>query len=620
MGRETSHVLTPPPAAHAVDPAAVHLVQFYENDAFLVETTARFIGSALGAGDAAVVIATERHRLDLETRLAGQGLNLDAAREAGRFFALDAAATLSKLVIDGVPDATRFAEVVAEAIARAADGGRRRVHAFGEMVALLYLEGRREAAVRLEELWNDLAVRAPFSLLCAYPLDAFHSERDREPFLRVCAAHSEVLPAESFAALESPAKRLRVVAELQQKARTLEGEIAQRKEAQEALQKALGEAEAANRAKDEFLAMLGHELRNPLASVKNAVLTARLDPARREQALEIAHRGSDKLGRLVDDLLDVARITQGKIALRLQRLPFAGIVRRALESTQQLVEELGHSVAVLALPGNEVQVDGDSTRLEQVIVNLISNAAKYTEPGGRITLTAEHRGNEVVLHVRDQGMGIAPEMLPRVFDLFAQADRALDRTQGGLGVGLTVVKRLVELHGGRIEAYSEGVGKGAEFVVRLPATVVAAQESRAVSSSEDVRRSPARVLLVEDNADAAESLVMLLELLGHRVRVVNDGQTALDVARANVPDVMLVDIGLPGMDGYEVARQVRQDPKLRHALLVALTGYGRDEDRQRALAAGFDAHLVKPVNADVLQGLVAKLSEGSAPAKDSTLH
>ena len=484
MGTETSYAVTPPPAAHA--PAAVHLVQFYENDAFLIETTARFIGSALGAGDAAVVIATERHRLDLEAQLAGQGLNLDAAREAGRFFALDAAATLSKLVSDGFPDPSRFADVVGEAIARAADGGRRRVHAFGEMVALLYLEGRREAAVRLEELWNDLAARAPFSVLCAYPLDAFHSEGDGEPFLRVCAAHSEVLPAESFTALESPAKRLRVVAELQQKARTLEGEIAQRREAQEALQKALGEAEAANRAKDEFLAMLGHELRNPLAAVKNAVLTAQLDPARREQALEIAHRGSDKLGRLVDDLLDVARITQGKIALRLQRLPFAGIVRRALESTQQLVEELGHSVVVLALPGNEIRVDGDSTRLEQVIVNLISNAAKYTEPGGRITLTAEHRGNEVVLRVRDQGIGIAPEMLPRVFDLFAQADRALDRSQGGLGVGLTVVKRLVELHRGRIEAYSEGIGKGAEFVVRLPALMsVVNIEGRNSPSPED---------------------------------------------------------------------------------------------------------------------------------------
>jgi PAS domain S-box-containing protein len=745
MRTESLDVLTPALAARADGHHSTHLVQFYDHDAFLVETAARFIGAALGAGDAAVIISTRRHRLDFEARLRDQGLDLDAAREAGRFLALDAAATLSRFMIDGLPDETHFAEIVGEAVGRATDGGHRRVHAFGEMVALLCLEGKRDAAVRLEELWNDLAAKLPLSILCAYPLDAFHHERDGEPFLSICAAHSDVLPAESFTTIDSTAKRLRVVAQLQQKARALETEIAQKKEVEEALresnqalhalieasplpivvtdahslvrlwnpaaervfgwsagetlgrpipivppeklteslcvreavargesflgvetqrtrrdgtpidvlvsaapladsqgmvremvllfedvterkrveaarQRALGEAEAANRAKDEFLAMLGHELRNPLAAVQNAVLTARLDPSRQEQALEIANRGTDKLGRLVDDLLDVARITQGKIVLRRQPLPFAGIVKRALETTQQLVEERGHAVAILTLPGNEIQVDGDPTRLEQVIVNLISNAAKYTEPGGRITLSAEQQGDEVVLRVRDNGMGIAPEMLTRVFDLFAQADRALDRTQGGLGVGLTVVRRLVELHGGRIEAHSDGIGKGAEFVVCLPVAREAQQKGAVVSTNAGARPCPARVLLVEDNADAAESLVMLLELLGHRVRVVNDGHAALEAARANVPDVMLVDIGLPGMDGYELARRVRQDVKLRQAVLVALTGYGRDEDRKRALAAGFDDHLVKPVNADVLRGLVARLSAGAASIEDPILH
>src|SRR5262249_38848592 len=262
-------------------------------------------------------------------------------------------------------------------------------------------------------------------------------------------------------------------------------------------------------------------------------------------------------------------------------------------TTRLLIEERAHALAV-TLPAEDVQIDGDSTRLEQVLVNLLTNAAKYTSRNGRIGITGVIEGDEVVLRVRDSGIGIAPEVLPRVFDLFAQGDRTLDRAQGGLGIGLTVVKRLVELHHGRVEAHSDGLGKGAEFVVRLPATVARPDDGPAPSAAEKTAAAGTRVLLGEDNLDAAESLMMLLELLGHRVRVAHDGPTALEAARANVPDVMLVDIGLPGMDGYEVAQEVRQDAALRRVVLVALTGYGRDEDRARALAAGFDYHLVKP--------------------------
>ena len=768
----------------------MHLAQFYGDDAFLVDAVTRFIGAGLGAGEAGVVIATRPHREAVEERLRARGVDVAIAREQGRYLTLDAAETLSQVLIDGWPDAELFETVVGDVIARAA-GGHPRVHAFGEMVALLWAEGKREATIRLEELWNALADRRSFSLLCGYPIAAFGGEGDGTLFLRVCGEHSEVVPAESYPALASPDERLRVVTHLPQKAQALETEMGQRKEAEAARQKTLrelmtlyamgrilsaeldlqrllqtltdtatqlsgaqfgaffynatddqgghylytlsgasqeafeqfctprntplltptfagqgvvrlddvtkdprygrnvphrgtpmgrlpvrsylavpvrgrtsevlgglflghpepgvftddaervvvglaaqaaiaiqnarlyeaernarAEAEAGSRAKDEFLAMLGHELRNPLSAVRNAIVTARLDPSRQVSALDIAGRGADQLARLVDDLLDVARITQGRIALRTQRLPIATIVERAVESVRQLIDERAHTISV-QLPPHDAHVEGDSTRLEQVVANLISNAAKYTEPGGRIDVIVERQKDEVALRVRDNGIGIGPDMLPRVFDLFAQADRGLDRAQGGLGVGLTVVKRLVDLHGGRVEAHSDGIGKGAEFVVRLP-TVLPGREDAV--SSEGAERACARVLLVEDNGDAGESLMMLLELLGHRARMVHHGSAALEAARADPPDVMLVDIGLPGIDGYEVARRVRQDPALRHVVLVALTGYGRDEDRQRALGAGFDHHLVKPVNPETLESLVARLSPTATSPQGLRLH
>ncbi|MGD9762854.1 MAG: PAS domain S-box protein [Candidatus Binatia bacterium] len=383
----------------------------------------------------------------------------------------------------------------------------------------------------------------------------------------------------------------------------------------EAEQRARVAAEDASRAKDQFLAMLSHELRNPLSAVHNAIRTAELDPERRERALDIAHRGTDQLTRLVDDLLDVARITQGRISLRKATVPLSAVLERAIDSMRESFED--HSVAItLSLPARELEVEGDGARLEQVIGNLLSNAAKYTDPGGRITVTLEHEGNEAVLRIRDTGIGIPPDMLSHVFELFRQADQSLDRARGGLGIGLTLVKQLVELHGGRVEAHSEGAGKGAEFVVRLPAAVRAKKISAPSAPLATERHPPARVLIVEDNADAAESLRMLLELLGHRVRAVTDGPSALAAARANPPDVMIIDIGLPGMNGYDLAQAIRADEGLRRITLIALTGYGQEEDRQRSLSAGFDYHLVKPVDLEVFKRVV----EGITPAKSLTVH
>jgi signal transduction histidine kinase/CheY-like chemotaxis protein len=379
-------------------------------------------------------------------------------------------------------------------------------------------------------------------------------------------------------------------------------ERAARQDAERQMRESL---EASNRVKDEFLAMLGHELRNPLSAVRNAVAIANLDEVRRPRALEIARRQADQLGRLIDDLLDVARITQGRIVLRKERVNLAEIIERAVESTRAIAEGRGVRLVVTRTPA-AILVEADPARLEQVFVNLLSNAAKYTDAGGRIDVTSERRVYEIAVHVRDTGIGIAPEMLPHIWDLFAQGDRSLDRTQGGLGIGLTPARRLVELHGGKIEAHSEGLGKGAEFVVRLVALPVAIEEPLPGVAPPPPERC-AGVLVVEDSPDVAESLTMFLELLGHRVRAVYDGVVALDAARTSPPDVMLVDIGLPGMDGYEVARRVRCDPDLNRVILVALTGYGREEDRRQAMAAGFDYHLVKPVSPDALHGLVARL-------------
>jgi signal transduction histidine kinase/CheY-like chemotaxis protein len=371
-------------------------------------------------------------------------------------------------------------------------------------------------------------------------------------------------------------------------------------------QEARATAEGANRTKDVFLAMLGHELRNPIAAVRNAVTAARLDAGRRERALEIAHRQTDQLARLVDDLLDVARITQGRIALQHEPVALAGLLDGAVEASRLLIEERGHTLT-LSLPPSPVTLAGDPTRLQQIFANLLANAAKFTNPGGRIDVEGRREGKWIVVAVRDTGVGIGAEMLPRIFDLFTQGSRTLDRGHAGLGVGLTVVKRLVELHGGHVEGRSEGPGRGAEFVVRLPLARGAHPDGEPVVGAPPATATRLRVLLVEDDPDAAETLAMIVEHLGHEVVRAPDAPAALAAVTARRPDAALVDIGLPGMDGYELARRLCALGSGRPPLLVALTGFGREQDRQQALAAGFDHHAVKPIDLDGITGLLARV-------------
>lgn len=371
-----------------------------------------------------------------------------------------------------------------------------------------------------------------------------------------------------------------------------------------------------HRRKDEFLAMLSHELRNPLSAIFNALHVLRLDDTGKpiqEKAKSIIERQVGQLAHLVDDLLEVSRVITGGIQLHQQQLEMRGIVDRAVESARPLIDRRKHELSV-TLPAEPLWLTGDPTRLEQVVVNLLNNAAKYTDEGGQIRLTVDQEGGDVVLCVRDTGVGIAPELLPRIFDLFTQAERTLDRSQGGLGIGLSLVQKLVELHGGNVEARSGGLGQGSVFIVRLPALYPTTDLVASVEIAQKAAQS-SRVLVVDDNVDAADMLVMMLQMFGNKVQAVYSGQTAMETAVEYKPDCILLDIGLPDMNGYEVARRLRQLPQTKDMWLIAMTGYGQDSDRQQAQAAGFDHHLVKPVEPQKLQDLLETLAHQPRPAK-----
>lgn len=368
-------------------------------------------------------------------------------------------------------------------------------------------------------------------------------------------------------------------------------------------------AELARR-KDEFLAMLSHELRNPLAALSNAFDLLRLqenDGVRPLQTHRIIDRQMRQLRHLVDDLLDVTRITSGSVRLRRAQISLGDVVARAVETAQPLISQRLHALKVSLLP-QPLWLDADAARLEQVLVNLLTNAAKYTDEGGRIGLSIEQQGDTAVLRVRDNGIGIEPELLPRIFELFAQAERAIDRSQGGLGIGLCLAQRLVALHGGTLEVHSV-FGQGSEFVVRLPVMLAALPPPPPLISAALLPGKGCRVLVVDDNVDAVKGLAALLRMSGHVVQVAYDGPSALTAALAAPPDVVLLDIGLPGLTGYEVAQQMRREAALRNIVLVALTGYGRETDRQLSQEAGFDYHLVKPADFDEVERIVASVAE-----------
>lgn len=378
-------------------------------------------------------------------------------------------------------------------------------------------------------------------------------------------------------------------------------DVSVRKTAERALREA-------DQRKDEFIAILAHELRNPLAPMRNALQIQKIAPDDRamvEQARQIMERQVDHMVALVDDLMDVSRMIHGHVTLDRQRIDLRRVVRHAIESAEPALRQRGHALA-LDLPDAEVFVDGDAQRLTQAAANLIVNAAKYTEPGGRLSVALRQAGDEACVEVADNGIGIAPDMLPRVFDLFTQASDSRRLAQGGLGIGLALVRQIMALHDGRVEAHSEGAGRGSRFTLGLPvaaALPVAAPDADAIEPS---AAAPRRVLVADDNVDAAESLATMLRLLGHEVQIAFDGEQALAIAERQQPDLLLLDIGMPRVDGLTVARRVRATGWGRAARLIAITGWGQDADRLATRDAGFDEHLVKPVKASALREAVTR--------------
>ena len=381
-------------------------------------------------------------------------------------------------------------------------------------------------------------------------------------------------------------------------------DITQRKQAEAALRDV-------DRRKDEFLAILAHELRNPLAPIRNSLHILRLtspENGMRERVGDMMERQVNHMVRLVDDLLEVSRISRGKIELRKERIDLAAVVRTSVETSRPLIEAVGHQLSVTFSP-EPLVVEGDPVRLAQVFANLLNNAAKYTDPGGHIWISMGRDGKCAAVSVRDTGAGISSEMLPRIFDLFSQAESLSERSQGGLGIGLTLVRSLVEMHGGTVEAFSEGVGRGSEFVIRLPLSSVHLVEPPRPREVPTANLQSHRLMIVDDNHDAAESMGILLKLLGAEVKVVYSGPEALDSLDEYRPSAVVLDIGMPGMDGHEVARRIRQHPDFRDVPLIALSGWGQEEDRRRSKQAGFDYHLIKPADVNALQKLLTVIEK-----------
>jgi signal transduction histidine kinase/ActR/RegA family two-component response regulator len=592
---------------------STHVVQFYEDEGFLCETLTDFSSEGLTRDESVILVATEPHLREIERRLNERDIDVGKAQESDRLVLLGARQTLETLSVDGTPDEDRFLAGIPALLATAIAAGRR-VRIFGEMVDLLWRAGYHGAAIRLEEMWK-IYPKANFSrILCGYSMDNFVSESHTAEFERICQAHTAVRPAERYQEAHDPSVRMREVARLQQRARALESEVTRRHQVEVALRQSLEREQSAHQSKDQFLAMLGHELRNPLSviAVSLRVMEHRLG----DQV--VAERGRiDRqlklLVRLVDDLLDTARLAYGKVELKKEPSELAEIVASALEVAGPLIAKKRHMVTV-SVATEGLVIDGDRQRLAQVVGNLVTNAAKYTAEGGTIRITGTSADDKVVLRVEDNGVGIAPDLLPRMFDAFVQGDRGLDRSEGGLGLGLAVAQKLIALHGGTIAASSDGPGTGSAFTISLPRIAGpsrGAAPPAAIPAPLKAPANPLKVLVVDDNVDAARVVGDWVRLRGHDVVVVHDAVAAIGALAEIEADVGLVDIGLPGMDGYALARSIRARTKANRMFLVALTGYSEDSHRARSRDAGFDAHLVKPIDLESLQDLLKGVRSGA---------
>lgn len=616
-----------------------HFVQFYESDAFLLNSISGFIGAALGAGDAGIVVAAKSRLDGVERRLQSYGLDTAAASARGQYIALDASETLSKFMVNGSPEPGRFAEVVGGIIERAAEG-RQRVRIFGEMVALLCGEGNHIAAIDLEKLWNNLRDNHSFSLFCAYPMKGFGCEQLAGQLAGVCAEHSRVIPDESYTTLADPDDRFRAIIQLQQKAKSLEAEIAERKQAEEALraikdelesllmreQMARAEAETANRMKDEFLATVSHELRTPLNAIigwSHMLLRTSLDQATATRALKTIERNAKSQAQLIEDILDVSRVITGKLRLNIGPVDAAAVINAAIDSVQLAADSKAIRLEVTLDPSTR-HISGDASRLQQIVWNLLSNAIKFTPSGGRVEVRLERAGADVQIRVSDTGQGISADFLPFIFDRFRQADGTSTRRHGGLGLGLAIVRHLIELHGGTVSANSAGEGCGTTFTIRLPHAGAQEPSSRrskvesfwtGESAKTNLKPLPSldglRVMLVDDDRDSLQILTVMLAEYGAEVHAVTSVAEGIESLQWYKPDVVVSDLAMPGENGYSLISRVKalEAESGKQIPTVALTAYVRVEDRARALAAGFNLFVPKPVDPNELITAIANLAE-----------
>lgn len=608
-----------------------HFVQFYEADGFLLNSLSGFIGTAINSGDAAVVVATKEHREGLDELLRANGLDVADARACGRYVSLDAAETLSKFMVDGSPDPGAFHDLMGGVISSVTDG-RSHVRAFGEMVALLWAEGNYSGAIRLEELWNDLQKAHYFSLFCAYPMNGLGGEKFIEPHSGVCTVHSRVIPAESYAGLVDQDARLRAIAQLQQKAASLEAEVVVRQQAEERLRLALvgeqmarAEAETANRMKDEFLATVSHELRTPLNAIigwSHLLRGGSLDQATASRAMETIDRNAKAQAQLIEDILDVSRMITGKLRLNNEPVDIASVINAAIDSVQLAVDSKNLELEVTLDPSARHTL-GDASRLQQVVWNLLANAIKFTPSCGRIEVKVERAGRDMKIRVGDTGQGISPNFLPYIFERFRQADGTTTRQHGGLGLGLAIVRHLVELHGGTIKAESAGEGMGSTFIIKLP---LAPSPQRTRGKRKATETLPSRqdsdgnftalpalndvqVLLVDDDPDTLQILSVMLAESKANVQTATSVTEAMAVLEWYKPDVIVSDLAMPGEDGYSLIAKIRAAENGNQTPAVALTSYVRVEDRTRALAAGFNVFVPKPVQPGELIAAIANLAE-----------
>lgn len=608
-----------------------HFAQFYDTEAFLLESLSSFVRNGLNAGESVIVVASHGHRICLDALLQSQGVDIEEARKDGLYQALDAAESLAKLMEDGIVSAQRY-EAFIGGIVRDTIAKGRPVRVFGEMVALLWADQKYEEAIRLEGLWNELRKAHPFLLFCAYPLGGFGHDAMAAPLKDVCKQHSAVIPAESYSSAQNNDQRLRAVIALQQKAKSLIAEIAERNRIEDELraslsreQMARAEAETANRMKDEFLATVSHELRTPLNAIigwSHMLRSGKLDQATTARALETIDRNAKSQAQLVEDILDVSRMITGKLRLDLEPVDVAAVINAAVDAVQLAAESKNIHLKV-TLDSSARHTFGDSGRLQQVVWNLLSNAIKFTPSEGSVEVRLERTNEDIQLRITDSGQGIAAEFLPYVFDRFRQADASSTRKIGGLGLGLAIVRHITELHGGTVSAESDGDGCGASFIITLPH--VGANERakfrrsatgtlRPILEPKPVVEIPSlddvRVLLIDDDNDTLQVLSVSLTDAKANVQTAGSVAEAMEIIQWFRPNVMVSDLAMPDEDGYSLIGKVRalEDEALRMTLTVALTSFVRVEDRARALSAGFDMFVPKPVQPNELIITIANVT------------